>query len=375
MHSNRTMALLFLCLIFGVAVSAVFIPDRAFSQRENRYLAQMPSLTWSSLLSGQFMQRFEQFIDDQFPGRDHWAFFKTDLERLWGKQENNGVYFGQDGFLLARYRSNPGWLTRNTAFVNEFARRIVIPVSILLSPTATAIYPEKLPDYAPSGNQSADWQLVVDHLGPEVHSVDLIAALKAEKDESIYFRTDHHWTMRGAYYAYAAWMRSKEESPLSLQELEYEIISREFWGTHYSKANLRRAQADQIELLRPQAKPVVSVRYPGEGQNVDSLYRPEFLDGRDQYAYFLGGNYPLVQIETDSASDRSILLIKDSYAHNFVPFLPAHYREIHLIDLRYYAASAEQYVKEHGIEEVLFLYSLQQFGDNAGLARLIAPDA
>jgi hypothetical protein len=370
-NGNRTMALLFLLLIFGVAVMAAYTPDRAFSQRENRSLAQLPPLSWKSLFSGQFMQRFEQYVDDQFPGRDHWVFLKTDLERLFGKRENNGIYFGADQFLLARYRSDASWLSRNAAAVGDFARHIGVPVSLLLPPTATAIYPEKLPQKAPSDDQQADWQQVVEQLGPEVHPIDVLAALLVVKDESIYFRTDHHWTMRGAYYAYAAWMHSRGEVPLSLEDLNSQIVSQEFWGTHYSKANLRQISPDQIELLAPSTGAAVSVNYPGEGLTTDSLYRSEFLQGRDQYAYFLGGNYPLVQISTDSASDRRILLIKDSYAHVFVPFLIPHYQEIHVMDLRYYAASAEQYVKQHGIDEVLFLYSLQQFADNAGLAKLV----
>jgi len=370
MKGNKHLAAFFLLFTFGITSFSAVLPDRGFSLRENRFLAAFPAYRLRRVISGEFMTDFEQYVDDQFPVRDAWVFLKADLERLLGKRENNGIYFGVDGYLLPRYQADTVWLARNASYVNEFARRNGLPVSLLLAPTASAIYPEKLPPYAPTDDQQAAWREVLAALDREIATADLLAALGEQRDEAIYFRTDHHWTMRGAYYAYAAWMRSKGEEPLPLSAFQSELISEDFWGTHYSKANLRQIAPDQIELLNPIQSVPVTVDYPGEGKARDSLYAPEHLTGRDQYAYFLGGNYPLVQIRTGIGNGRRILLIKDSYAHVLVPFLAAHYQEIHLIDLRYYASGVQGYVVDHQLNEVLFLFNLQQFATNTGLAKL-----
>lgn len=370
MKGNKQLAAFFLLFSFGITSISAALPDRGFSQRENRFLAAFPAYGLRRVISGEFMTDFEQYIDDQFPVRDAWVLLKADLERLLGKRENNGIYFGADGYLLPRYQADAAWLVRNTSYVNEFARRIGLPVSLLLAPTASAIYPEKLPRHAPTDDQQAAWREVLTALDREITTADLLAALGEQRDEEIYFRTDHHWTMRGAYYAYAAWMRSKGEEPLPLSAFQSELISDSFWGTHYSKANLRQLTPDRIELLNPVQSVPVTVEYPGEGMARDSLFAPEYLAGRDQYAYFLGGNYPLVQVKTGIGNGKRILLIKDSYAHVLVSFLAAHYQEIHLIDLRYYASSVQSYAADQQLDEVLFLFNLQQFSANTGLAKL-----
>jgi hypothetical protein len=316
------------------------------------------------------MSEYEQFVTDQFPGRDSWVLLKMDVEQLLNKQESNGIYFAQDGYLLERYEHDERWLGQNADYISSFAERTGLPTAVLLAPTAIAIYPEKLPAGAPSRNQLAAWQLVQARLAPSVSAIDVWPTLLEHKGEYIYFRTDHHWTMRGAYYAYAALMQQQGLTPMPLGNLQSTIVSNDFFGTHYAKASLRSLEPDQIEVLQELPAPAVKVHYPAEPVTRDSLFDRAYLEQAGQYSYFLGGNHGVVEIKTGIDNGRSLLLVKDSYAHCLIPFLTAHYEHIHILDLRYYSLSPSQYARDQACDEVLFLFSLAQFSSPANLHKL-----
>lgn len=370
MRVNRNITAVFLLFIVTLSLAGPLLPQRSFSQRENRYLAQRPSPSWQTLFSGKFMSAYEESVTDQFPGRDNWVLLKMDIERLLNKQESNGIYFGSDGYLLERYQLNEHWLKQNADYVQSFAERTGLSTALLIAPTAIAIYPERLPPGAPNDDQLVAWQLVKSRLGSQVEFIDVWPALAKHKDEPIYFRTDHHWTMRGAYYAYATLLEQQGRVPVPLSKLQSTIVSNNFYGTHYAKASRRQLQPDQIEVLHPQPSPSVTVHYPANNVTRNSLFDESYLEQVDQYAYFLGGNHGIIQIKTDVNNGRSLLVIKDSYAHSLIPLLTAHYENIHVLDLRYFSLSVSQYAQEHGCDEVLFLFSLTQFGSPANLHKL-----
>lgn len=370
MRVNRNQTAVFLLFIFSLSLGSLLSPQRAFSPRENRYLAQRPELSLKGLLNGKFMSNYEQSVTDQFPGRDAWVLLKMDLERLLNKQESKGIYFGKDNYLLERYQMDKKWLSQNANYINSFAERTGLPTALLLAPTAIAVYPDKLPAGAPSDDQLAAWQLVQAGLSSAVSAVDVWPLLLEHKDESIYFRTDHHWTMRGAYHAYAALMQQQVKTPVPLSDLQSTIVSNDFFGTHHAKASLRHLGPDQIEVLQPQPAPAVTVHYPADKITRTSLFDSTYLEQVDQYSYFLGGNHGLVQIKTAANNGRSLLIVKDSYAHSFIPFLTAHYEYIHVLDLRYFSLSPSQYAEEQGCDEALFLFSITQFSSPANLHKL-----
>jgi hypothetical protein len=260
-------------------------------------------------------------------------------------------------------------LERNLHHIDGFASLTGIPTSLMLAPTSTAVYPEKLPPFAPTDDQGAVARRAREVMS-RVRVVDPVGAFTNAKDEYIYFRTDHHWTMLGAYYAYAEWMRLKGEQPLPLDRFTQETVSSVFFGTYYSRANLREVRPDTIEVLSPiQALPI-SVAYPDQGLVRTGWFWPDNLDGNDKYTYFLGGNHPEVEITTAEKNGKRLLIVKDSYANCFIPLLAPHYEFIDVVDLRYYAGNAAKLAKEKAINEVLFLYSTQQLNQESGLERL-----
>ena len=109
------------------------------------------------------------------------------------------------------------------------------------------------------------------------------------------------------------------------------------------------------------------INYNGEISN--SLYNEKYLNEKDKYSYFLNGNQPLITITnySSSSSSQELLIIKDSYANSFIPFIVNHYRKIHVIDPRYYKNKISDYIKDNNIYNVLFLYNIGTLDDDLGI--------
>ena len=188
-------------------------------------------------------------------------------------------------------------------------------------------------------------------------SVDMEKWMDSASGVSLFYRTDHHWTSAGAWHGYAALMEAMGESfePLGTPE----TVSDDFYGTLYSSSGVHWLAPDTIE------------RYvSGEGITVENfekgethgLYVDSFLEEKDKYASFLGGNTPLYIIRNpEAASEEKLLVVRDSYSDAMAPFLSQYFAEIHLVDLRYYRTSVAEYARENGMDRIFVCYSVENF--------------
>ena len=354
------------CCFLGVFLTAnALTPDQVFSQMENRGLGQRPELSLKTLASGQFMRDFETYTTDQFIGRDFWVGAKARLEALMGKQENNGVYFCKEDTLITRFDApDAQQVSTNLSYVEQFAQNAGVPVSFGLIPGSAEVWADRLPEGAPNASQKE----IIDQASSAVTSadqIDLYSAMMAHKDEEIYYRTDHHWTSLGAYYGYEAIMKAMGITPVPLSDYEKTTVSDSFYGTVFSSSGVRWVQPDQIDIYVPDTGiSVVSHTYDQKGNPVEeprSLYDYSFLEVKDKYSFFLGGNQPLGVVKTANTDAPKLLIIRDSYTDSLVPFLTAHFSEIHLVDPRYYKLSVSQYIQDNDIDQALVLYSVPNF--------------
>lgn len=368
---NKIIATFFLIFITCLLLLNIVTPDQKFSEHENRMLMQMPKLSFDRIISGKFMEEFEQYIKDQFVWKKNWLSLKTTTERLLQKQENNGVYFGKGNFLFEQLEKPNEQFERNINSVNLFAEQFKqMKTYFLLVPTSMEIYQEKLPKFAPTISQLDILTEVISYLDPSIKLIHVNENLVNHKDENIYFRSDHHWTMRGAYYAYLKAAHEMGFQPYTVEDFNIEIVSKSFHGTLYSKANAYHIPPDNIEVFKPKFHINYDVKIENEPTISHTLYEPSYLNEKDQYSYFLNGNNSLVTIHTNIHNRKKLAVIKDSYAHVFIPFIANHYEEIHVIDLRYYHDNIYNYLNEHNIYETLFLYNIKNFMDDPSLTRL-----
>lgn len=191
--------------------------------------------------------------------------------------------------------------------------------------------------------------------------------LKAHKDEYLYYKTDHHWTTLGAYYAFTEYA---DKTGINIEKYTTKLVTDKFYGTMSSKANLE-IEADKVYIYEPDKEEEVSVRYNNSTELKDSLYEMSALDKKDKYSIFLGGNNPLVQITTNAENDRKVLVIKDSFAHCFIPFMISGFSKIDVVDLRYYNESIRKMIEEGGYTDILVLYNVGNFVEDKNIYKLV----
>ena len=356
---------LFSAFLAGVLLLSLILPDKAFSDLENRYLQKVPVLSLDSLANGEFMADAEDYTSDHIVGRDFWVALKTWCERLSGKQENNCSYFGKDDTLINRVDvPDMDELANKIGYVNKLVGNVSVPVYFGLIPSAADIWADRLPAGAPTADEQA---IIKEMYGlTDAQTIDFRSLLAAHADEALYYRTDHHWTSLGAYYGYVALMQAMGLEPVSLEQYTQTTVSKDFYGTIFSTSGVRWVAPDSIDIYVPGDKVTVT-NYFDANPTAGSLYVDSKLSIKDKYTYFLGGNQPLCVIKSQNTDAPKVLVIRDSYTDSLAPFLSESFSEVHLYDLRYNRNSVKEYVEANGIDQVVVMYSISNFATDTNL--------
>ena len=361
---NQLLGLGFAVLLAGFTAANYFHKDTAFSDTENRMLQQKPVFSWADLADGRFMGSFEKYQTDQFILRREWIGLQTAADRLLGKNKSGDVYLGE-GQLLEEPSKLSENVWENLDAIGAFCRKQTgVTCYLMLVPDAASVQREKLPAYAPVAEQAEQLEEIRSYLEKKenpVTEIPLYEMLREHREEALYYRTDHHWTTLGARYAYqsAAGLMGLPGAENGEEKKLYPV-SDSFQGTLAARSGYR-VPDDTIEVYWPDQEEDLVVTYVQEQTKSASLYAAEKLKTRDKYGIFLNGNHPLTEIRTMASTGRKMLLIKDSYANCFVPFLTGDFEEIVLVDPRYYYDSAEKLMKQYGFTDILFLYNLNTF--------------
>ncbi|MDD6644423.1 MAG: DHHW family protein [Firmicutes bacterium] len=370
MEQGAFLAIFLLLCLFAFVIANALARDREYSSAENRKLAQVPKFSLSALLDGSYFTTWEDYLADQFVGRDTWITIDLQASRLLGAKEAGGVYLCADDSLMeAPAAPDEAGVNRNLDAINGFAARHEdLRISMTVVPNAACVLAEKLPDNAPVRDQRQDIKDIAARL-QGVDFLDVTDALAQHKDETIYYRTDHHWTSLGAYYAF-----SDMAAGLGIEQptAEYDIypVTDSFEGTLASKSGCH-AVTDVIEVYVPKGD--LQYYMTVDGERTATMYDREKLDEKDQYAVFLGGNDARVDITTTAETGKTLLIFKDSYANCFLQFLLPYYDRIILLDARYYYGDADSVISREGVTDVLFLYNANTFLTDRVLADVLAP--
>ena len=392
---------LFFAFIVVFSICDSFANDRKMSELENRQLSQKPALTMQNLFAANETEKFsylyEQYINDQFLGRDNWISLKSRTESLLLKTENNGVLYGQGGTMYQKFFTLPQAVTggtqleANIANVSKFMARHPGLVKVMVVPSADRILADKAPAGAPFVDETPWMNRMTKAFGQNGTFIDLTSLLQAHSGEYLYYRTDHHWTTLGAYYAYTAYAAATGRQAVPVDTATATAVPG-FLGTLYSKAKLYNAVPDELdyypaldrtmtvmELASEQKKTEAAQVYKDGLMSEDAykaladqqknLYDTEKLDTRDKYALFLYGNNGFSRIAGTGTG--RVLVIKDSYANCFVPFLAQSYAQVDVIDLRSLKSTGlDALIAENNYDDVLVLYNFQSFSSDTNLVLL-----
>ena len=367
----------FPAILIAVMFFNIFLPDKKFSAEENRLLQTMPKLSISSIFSGRFETKAESYAADQFMLRNMFIKIKSSFDTSLGSTESNNVFMCKDNYLMENISKADAKKMENN--YNSLAKlKQLYPninMDFMLVPNAANIMSDKLPLFAVTEDQNKqidDFFKKIQSIG--INPVDVRATFKKNKEEiELYYHTDHHWTTDGAYLAYQDFAKkNKLNSNIKYDAL---AVKNDFRGTLASKSGFTNGLNDMIKIYLPKEGQNYKnsvIFYSDTKEKTTEFYKLNNLKKKDTYTVFGGSNHPIYSIKTPVSSQRKLLLIKDSYANSFIPFLSQDYREIIVIDPRYFFDDISEIIKANGITDILFLYNANTFFNDNLLDMMIS---
>lgn len=369
-------AVVFLIFIYGMALWFLFSPKTDYSSSEKRYLQKFPDANVEKVLSGEFGSEFETFFADQFPQRNTWVGLNAYTALAEGNNGASGVYNCKNGYLINKPVSTDNNLDKNVGAVVDFAKTIDAPTTVMLVPSTGYIADDVLPTFHDKYNDDEDISKISSTLSKEkIGFVDLRERFKSEykNGSQLYYKTDHHWTTKGAYTGYQELCKALGITPIDDSTLKKDSYP-DFYGTTYSSSGFWLTPPDNIEIWSnpKNSDKNISVKIT-EGANVKtsgSMYFTDHLKEDDKYPVFIDGNHALTEITNTNAKNGTILLIKDSFSHSLAPFLAENYSKVVLVDLRYYKESVSQLVSTYNPEQVVVLYGIDNLATDTDIVWL-----
>ena len=409
-----------LVLCVGFILGLCWFVRPAESETEKRELTKFPVFTVKSFLSGEFTDQVSLWYADTFPGREGWIKSYHGIQSLFGfrgEQFQQGdlgdvvpdgpmnpntpvdrpVGGGQEGEKVGGY-----YLSGDTAYeLYSFSQSGAQTYASLMNQAAdtlagkATVYDLIVPLHCSValGAETQDSMSLPDAgkvipymysgMNSDVHTVDVYAALMAHRDEYIYFRTDHHWTATGAYYAYEAYCKKAGITPTPLSSYE-KLSFGGFLGTLYSKTGQPAAMGNNPDVVEAYIPKGTNDQYIYDANGGDrTRYRGGvvrrdtdtfYAAAASKYNCFLMGDHPLIEIHNEKiGADRkgtAVLLVKESFGNAFAPFLVDSYEYVYVVDYRYYNGTLTELVDAKGIDDVIFLNNVVATTGGARLSEM-----
>ncbi|MBE7011783.1 MAG: hypothetical protein E7415_03820 [Ruminococcaceae bacterium] len=355
-----------LLAVFFLLVS-VLPKDEMASVKENRPLAEMPEVSFNNIFFGNFTTDYETYLTDNVAYRSRFVDFGTKFEKLWGIERKEAEKVApladgkklvlSNGKIMEVFKANPDVRKQYISVLNDYAKKLDSDMYIMIAPTQLEFDSSEYSHYADSQKETID----AIYSGLKGYkTVNVYDKLKANKDSYIYFRTDHHWTQRGAYLGYEAISKATGHTPTPLKDLTHN--SRDgFLGYLYNQANAPEYSkyADTIEYFMPEENYTIAAQGPNEkGEIVDytgKIYNIPPENTNPDYGLFMSGDHAFAKIETNNKNGKTALIIKDSYANAVLPLLTENYQTILVIDPRNYFGTLDDLKKEHKIDDCIII--------------------
>lgn len=377
MRRKQLSLLSYLFLLSLVVGGILFIlsPKQFYSQDEKRPLQAAPELSLQSLTDGSFTSNIESYLSDHFPARKTFVGLHSYFDLFLGNNGENGVYMGKNGWLINKpIAVDEGNFTRNLKTMRDFTAQQGLSGTLMAVPSTGAILPEYLPSVHDTYPDERLLEQARKDTAGSLQWIDLTSVLEKNKNSAqLYYRTDHHWTSAGAYLGYTSLAQAEGWAALPKSAFRIKTFGG-FYGTTYSTSGFWETKPDTVALWE---NPSLSVHVTLEDDDrktdiqSNSVFFPEWLKQEDHYPVYLDGNHSLVRIVNPNATGGKLLIVKDSYANCLSTFLAEHYREIDMVDLRYFRKSTvSQIVKQAGIKNVLFVYGMDDLVNDRNLSLL-----
>lgn len=374
MTNKKTTGITFIILLIISIV--LLVKGNDGTNTENRATYTMPEFTRKTFLSGEFSTGTENFLNDHISNRNELIEISQQVVDFMGIESPAGKVIRSDMDLGTGVKQSSDLLVANytimemfaeqkscaqayTKAVNSYAEKLSDDIKLYLM-----LVPTQLEFMEPMYSNLQDSQLqeiksIYSSVSDRVQTINVYDVLKSHSDEYIYFRTDHHWTMRGAYYAYASFCEQTNQEYVDANTLKRDLIPG-FIGYLYAFAKTKELAKypDVIEWFNTnEAGNMTWKTVSFDEDNNPFVYDSVLFDKtHNNYDFFLGADHPLACYTNNNLPDgKTIIVICDSYANAFAPWLMNNYKNVVLINPRSYSANLSYAIETYKPDEVMVL--------------------
>ena len=364
---NKITALSAVVFIGAVSALTVFLPKQSHSQDEGRELAKFPEISMSALADGSFTESLSTWCADHFAGRSGWTSAGAALNSRICENVSNGIYITGER-LLDTDAAKRGSSSAAADSVNDFAENYSGAVYMAAVPTATGVYGNLLPEHLRSDTEKAQISRFCDHISTGVRRIDTYTLLKTLSDQNIYYNTDSRWTCYGAYCVYRTVIQKLGFIPISYGRYSISHVTDEYLGDLYRRAMCKRCRSDILDVYTISDGAEITECTGMDNQGIvteKQLFDREAAKGQEKYQLYLGEPLPLIRISTTVSNERKLLVIGDSFADCFIPFLTQHYSEIVYFRPKYASRQLTSFLDPDDYEQTLLLMGIDTLSEGS----------
>lgn len=363
----------FFVIIFGFLIISVLTPDREISTVENRFLAEYPKVSKSSLVSGEFFKNFETYFTDQIYGRDQFVKAYTSGELVQNKINVNNVVIGEGDWLFSspatKYRFERIDYTVDALDSLMEQKPAHTEVFMSLVPHKSNILFHEVPPYFDRNFGYENAQYLLQHLPESMHALDVqeqfVKDFSEKEISQFYFKTDHHWNIDGAFEAYKRTVRFMDQELEEFNERPIEegtlsrvcVEGKDFIGSLNQQLYLPfSTKGENACYYEP---PNVKVTVDHKEMDLSDIYSVGLEEQTIRYSNLYTGDYGILEYENDEVdNDLHLVVLKDSYANPVQPFFAQHFNKTTILDLRYYdEQTVLSYLKNNHVDILLMIYN------------------
>jgi hypothetical protein len=402
----------FLSILMAGGLLLLFLPKNEISETERRKLCQFPTFSMKNLVEGDYTDSIELYYADNFPFRESFVQMAAGLKDLYGYRADDVMIYNLDAKKSVIVQNEEEIIKEDSVVYDSVTVAQLDSMSVLDTLQNDGEYVESVFIYGgkafqifggtkntakPFSNMVNQYQKV---LGPEVKifcmeiptpidfylpskyknkqnyekpNIDLVYAaldsgivpvhayeeIQKHTNEYLYFNTDHHWTGRAGYYAYRGFCAAAGFQPYELSSLDRKV-KKKFLGTLYALTHDKRLKEniDSVEYFKlPVATTVSYFTDEKSKKGIASKLYAESASGGNSYSVFLGGDCPLIKVNTTNKNGRRAMIIKDSYGNAFAPYLALHYEQVFIVDYRHFKSNIADFIKQNKVTDFIFAHN------------------
>ena len=353
-NKSKVLTIIIAALMSLITLACWALPKQEYSESERRPLEEKPEFSAQTILSGEYMEGFEKYVVDHFPKRDGFRRVKALFsEYIFNKKDNNSLYFADGHLSKLEYPQNAEMLDyaqeRFDFLYNTYLKDKNVNVYLSVVPDKNYFLAEK------NGYLSIDYDEFIENFKHRVDYmsyIDLVPLLSIDD----FYRTDSHWKQENIVDIAEFIAESMGTSASS--EYTVNTLEKPFNGVYLGQSALP-VEPDTIRYLTNDILDACTVNYYDTGKAVGGdLYNMEKAMGKDAYEMFLSGTTPLVEIiNENAASEKELVVFRDSYASSLVPLLVPGYSKITVVDIRYMQSNFVGNFIDFDNQDVYFIYS------------------